>query len=227
MLTSGLRAAALLWTGGKDGALALHEARAAGVLVTQLITFTPEEPCFRAHPLSLIDAQARALRVPHRCIVIAEPFGEGYVKAIRELRETDQVDALITGDIAEVGGYPNWVRQCAEPSGMAVLTPLWGRNRRTLLDQLLALDFDVRFSCVKKRWLDASWVGRRLDDSSIAELDECRQCTGLDLCGEEGEYHTMILNGPGFHRPVGLRYWTLAQDEEMAWMEAPELDLSE
>lgn len=221
------RNTALLWTGGKDGALALHEARTSGLPVTQLITFTPQAPHFRAHPLPLIEAQARALGLPHRCVMIAEPFGESYVNAIRELKEKDALDALITGDIAEVGGYPNWIRQCAAPSGMGVLTPLWGRDRRTLLDQLLALGFDVRFSCVKKRWLDASWVGRRLEASTVAELEECRRGNGLDLCGEEGEYHTMILNGPDFRRPVHLRTWTLAQDGEMAWMDAPRLEQAE
>jgi len=216
--------AALLWTGGKDGALALHEARAADISVTQLVTFMPELPSFRAHPLPLIEAQARAMSLPHRRIVIAEPFEESYVKAIQALKGQHGVDALITGDIAEVGGYPNWIHQCAAPSGMPVLTPLWGRDRRALLEKLLALGFDVRFSCVKKRWLDAAWVGRRLDEASLAELEACRLRTGLDLCGEEGEYHTMLLNGPDFHQPVRLRSWTLAQDAEMAWMDAPEVE---
>ena len=103
--------AALLWTGGKDGALALHEARTAGISITQLITFAPETPQFRAHPLPLVKAQAKALRLPHRTIIIAEPYRESYIAAIRSLKEKHDVNALVTGDIAEVGGFPNWIHK--------------------------------------------------------------------------------------------------------------------
>ena len=114
------------------------------------------------------------------------------------------IDTVITGDIAEVGGSPNWIRERSRPVGMKVLTPLWGRDRLALLEQLRAAGFKVVFSCVHTRWLSAEWVGRELDDAAIIGLRTLREQNGLDLCGEEGEYHTLVTDGPGFKQRIQI-----------------------
>ncbi|PAW90475.1 MAG: hypothetical protein B9S33_01655 [Pedosphaera sp. Tous-C6FEB] len=197
------RNAVVLWTGGKDSCLALHEALASGCCVRGLVTFAPPEPLFLAHPVVVMQAQARALDLPHRLLTVEPPHEESYTRHIRALREQG-VDLLITGDIAEVGGSPNWIRRCAEPAGMTVWTPLWGRARKTLLDDLLTQRFHVRFSCVKTDWLDAAWLGRELNAAAIAELQAVRARSGLDLCGEEGEYHTIVTDAPRFRQRLQL-----------------------
>ena len=212
--------AAVLWTGGKDSALALHEARQSGFQVRCLVTFAPPEPDFLAHPISVMKLQAEALGLPHRLQPVHAPFAESYEAGLRWLRETLRIDTVITGDIAEVGGAPNWIRERSRPVGMQVFTPLWGRDRLTLLQQLLAARFQVIFSCIKTRWLTPDWVGRRLDEPAIGELRALREQNGLDLCGEEGEYHTLVTDAPDFQRRVhigtagvgeraGLAYWKM------------------
>src|SRR6187399_1608364 len=67
---------AVLWTGGKDSALALH--RSAGLGVTELVTFVPPDAHFQAHDLELMAWQARALGLPHRRVVVGLPYQEGY-----------------------------------------------------------------------------------------------------------------------------------------------------
>jgi uncharacterized protein (TIGR00290 family) len=217
--------AAMLWTGGKDSSMALYEANQNGYCVRCLITFAPTEPNFLAHPLAFIKMQAQALALPHYVLPISAPFDKSYEASLRRLQEKMGINCVVTGDIAEVGGNPNWIRERSRPVGMSVHTPLWGRDRNALLRQLLDRGFRARFSCVNTRWLSENWIGRELNDSAIAELRIIRERTGLDLCGEEGEYHTMVVDGPRFTRGIGIRSYSNRVVDSLAYMEIHELEL--
>ena len=162
--------AAMLWTGGKDCSLALYEARRDGYGISCLVTFAPLNPNFLAHPPAFIKLQAQALALPQHILSINEPIEQSYESALCKLRDEMGVETVITGDIAEVNGSQNWIRERSRPVGMKVHTPLWGRDRLTLLRQQLASGFKISFSCVNTRWLTSSWVGRELDQSAIADL---------------------------------------------------------
>jgi diphthamide synthase (EF-2-diphthine--ammonia ligase) len=107
-----------------------------------------------------------------------------------------------------------------------VHTPLWGRDRLTLLQQQLASGLKVIFSCVKTRWLSASWVGRHLDECAIGDLRRVRAQNGLDLCGEEGEYHTLVTNGPLFAGAIHICSHSKRSTDVLAYMEIHELKLT-
>jgi uncharacterized protein (TIGR00290 family) len=214
--------AAVLWTGGKDSVMALHEARRNGCRVRCLVTFAPPEPDFLAHPIAFMKLQAEALSLPHFLLPVHEPFAESYEAGLHWLKETNGIDTVVTGDIAEVGGSPNWIRERSRPVGMNVITPLWGRDRLTLLQQLLAAEFKVVFSCVKTRWLDAEWIGRELNHKMIAELRALREQNGLDLCGEQGEYHTLVTDAPEFKHGLRLGAFRVHRREELAYLEIEE-----
>ena len=214
-----MKNAAMLWTGGKDSCLALLEASRSGYNVRCLVTFAPPDPDFLAHPLAFMKLQAEALGLPHHVLPVHEPFADGYETHLRSMHNDMGIGAVVTGDIAEVNGSPNWIRERSRPVGMEVHTPLWGRDRRTLLEQLLSHHFTVRFSCVKKRWLAESWVGRTLNEPTITELQTVRERNGLDLCGEEGEYHTLVTDGPQFSRAIEVRSYSTRANESLAFME--------
>ena len=197
-MTVATRRVAILWTGGKDCSLALHRARLRGDQVVALVTFTPEQPHFHAHSLELMALQARALDLPHELCTVTAPFAEGYRAAFATLRALCGVDTVVTGDIAEVGGQPNFVDDLAVQAGLQVWKPLWQAPRRALLLEGLAAGFHTVITAARRPWLDRSWVGRVLDHAAVAELEERHVQNGLDLCGENGEYHTMVVAGPGF-----------------------------
>lgn len=199
--------------------MALHEARQDGYRVRCLVTFAPAEPDFLAHPLSFIRMQARALALPHHVLPISAPFEESYESGLRRLRDEMGIDCVVTGDIAAVNGNPNWIRERSRPVGIGVHTPLWGRDRNALLRQLLDRGFKAHFSCVNLRWLDESWVGRELNDAAIADLRIIRERNGLDLCGEEGEYHTLVIDGPQFTQAVPIPSYSRRVSESLAYME--------
>ncbi len=218
--------AAMLWTGGKDSAMALYEAGQNGYCVRCLVTFAPPEPDFLAHPLSFIKIQAQALALPHHVLPISAPFAQSYETSLRRLRDEMGIDCVITGDLAAVSGNPNWIRERSRPVGMSVHTPLWGRDQNILLQQLLDRGFKARFSCVKTRWLDKSWIGRELDASALAELRSIREQSGLDLCGEEGEYHTLVTDGPGFTRSIDIHSYSTCIAGPLAYMAIHELGIT-
>ncbi|HYP74618.1 MAG TPA: hypothetical protein VER12_01610 [Polyangiaceae bacterium] len=197
---------AMLWTGGKDCALALH--RSAGS-VRELVTFVPPDAHFQAHDLELMAWQARALGLPHHRVEVDVPYREGYQRALAELLASG-IECVVTGDIAPVDGQPNFIASCAERVGMKVALPLWGVDRLVHLQEIIALGFDVLLTFVNEPWLDASWVGRHLDASALAELAELSRQNGLDPAGENGEYHSMVLGGPGWHSALQVTGRTLS-----------------
>lgn len=199
------RPAAVLWTGGKDSALAMHHAAAQGLDIRRLVTFAPREGSFLAHPLSVMAMQAQAIGLPHQVVTIAEPYFESYRAGIAALA-AEGITTLVTGDIAEVAGMPNWIRQCCEGIDVSVLTPLWGGDRRGLMLQLIDSGFVVIFSCVKRPWFTPDWLGRTIDRRVLSELEDISRATGLDICGENGEYHSLVLDGPMFRWRVAIDF---------------------
>lgn len=217
--------AAVLWTGGKDSSLALHEAEATGYPVKHLVTFVPLGAEFLAHPLSVMKYQAEALGLPHHTLEITEPFKESYENAIRTLKVRFDINTLITGDIAEADGRPHWITECSISSRVEVLTPLWGCDRQELIEQLLSRKFQVIFSCVKKPWFTIEWLGRELNKNSLGELLTLSIETGLDVCGEQGEYHTLVLDGPLFKKRIRIDKYSKETRGPLMYLHIQEVSL--
>jgi diphthamide synthase (EF-2-diphthine--ammonia ligase) len=83
---------------------------------------------------------------------------------------------------------------------MKAILPLWNENRLALVNEFLDADFKARVTCVDGRFLDESFVGVEFDAQFIASLPK-----GVDTCGENGEFHTFVYDGPNFSRPVKWR----------------------
>jgi diphthine-ammonia ligase len=209
---------AVLWTGGKDSCLALYEATLQGYRVERLITFVPTQGQFRAHPLEVMQLQAQALGLPHHTLEIREPYKAAYQEAIATLRERWAIGTLVTGDMAEVDGHPNWIAECCAGSETNVLTPLWGSDRMELLNRFVSHGFKAVFSCVKTAWLSPEWVGRALDAEAMAELSTLAEDSGLDICGEQGEYHTLVLDGPLFQKRIRFDACSTVVDGDLAYL---------
>ncbi len=193
----------VLWTGGKDSCLALLMAREQGWRVVDLTMFVPNGKVeFQSHPLPLVRRQAEALKLPLKLLKVGEPYREGYVAAFKAMKD---VEAVITGDIDLVDGYPNWVRECVADSGadLRVVTPLWQRDRLGILRDLIARKVEARLTRIVHEAVPQDWVGRVIDEHLIESLAVLSAKHGVDPCGENGEYHTMVDWCPGFRFRVG------------------------
>ena len=183
----------MLWTGGKDSALALARCHQTHGPVSLLVTFVPVgEVRFTAHPLDRIKAQAAALGIEHLAVPIAQPYFEGYVAALQRLRTDRGIGTVVTGDIDLVDGQPNWIRECCAQAGMNALMPLWQDDRERLLRELIERGIDAEVTYVAPDRLSADWIGRRIDEQFITDIRRLSHESGIDMCGENGEYHTMV-----------------------------------
>jgi len=219
--------AAISWTGGKDCNLALLSAwRDPRLHVTDLVVFQPEGSDgggFDAHPIRLMKLQAEALGLTLHILSLPPdvPYKEGYVSAIRQLRDEHGIRVLGTGDMDLVGQMSNnWIDDCCrEVGGIRAYLPLWKADRIPCLNRLVSENFVVVYSCVKQPWFSKSWVGRRIDEDAIVEMKTMSTDSGaiahdcsrspegqkLDMGGENGEYHTMCLGGgPLYSRVISL-----------------------
>lgn len=216
----------MLWTGGKDSCLALYEALNTGYDVATLVTFAPPNPRFLAHPLRVMRLQAQALQIPHVVFEVNEPLREGYTKALTILRDVEGVGTLVTGDIDIIDGHPNWIQECSSTLGLNVVSPLWKREREEILLKFLELGFTVVFSCVKKPWLSEEWAGRTLNRKSFSELQAMSRATGMDLCGEQGEYHTLVVDCSLFQRPISLKEYVKITKDSMTYLDIKKISLT-
>jgi diphthine-ammonia ligase len=172
--------------------------------------------------------QAKALSLPHRVIEVEAPYERSYENAILTLKKEHGIDALVTGDIGEVAGQsPDWMLDRGARCNVNVLRPLWRRDRLELLNRILSLGFRAVFSCVKRPWFTEEWLGAEFSHSSLERLRELSKRTGLDICGEQGEYHTMVLDGPPFKNRVEMASYSKHADDATMYISFEDLRVSD
>ena len=208
--------AAVLWSGGKDCCLALARCMDEGVDVVSLVTLVPENAKqFHAHPQDIILEQAGAIGISHQFVTVYEPFKEGYEEAFRQLKEQG-IELLVTGDISEVHGNTNWVSDRAEGI-IDVWLPLWYGERELLIQEEFDRGIKCYFSLVYKEQLPKDFIGRVYDQEALEELKILEKEKGVDICGENGEFHTMVFNAPFYQKKIEIpqviieeeKYWRL------------------
>ncbi len=217
--------AVVLWTGGKDCNLALFEAIQQGYEIVSLLSFVPLYPNFKAHPIRMMQQQANALEIPHAIIPISEPYKESYEAAILKIKEEYGIDNIVTGDIAGVHGNTNWISDRSISAGVNVFLPLWHLNREEVLNKLIALRFKVIFSCVKEPWLSVDWLGKEMNAESILALKELHLRNGMDICGEAGEYHTLVLDGPLYKKSISIDSFISRKEDALMYMDIAAVSL--
>ncbi len=188
----------MLWTGGKDSCLAMHRAYDKGIALACLATFVPEDRRqFEAHPTTETRRQAKAMNLDLHFIPVREPYRDSYIRGLTWLRGLG-ITSVITGDINYVGGHPNWIEECCKGLDLEVIRPLWQESRLTLMEELLTRGIEARITWINHPSIPLSWKGRVIDSECLTELKHLSRKAGIDLCGENGEYHTMVNCAPLF-----------------------------
>jgi len=201
------------WSGGKDGYLALQRAVAGGGRLGALLTMTePDGRRTKSHalPLSLVRRQAAALGAP---LVVRgaswDDYEAAFLDALAELRDDHGLGVGVFGDI-DLQPHRDWVERVCGEAGLRACLPLWLEPRRTLLDELFAAGVGATIVAVNTDRLDERFLGRRLDAALVPELE----AAGVDACGEEGEFHTVVTEAPLYAAPVALAWrGTVAIDQ--------------
>lgn len=192
------------WSSGKDSALALHYLlQDKNYSVEYLLTsVNAHHDRVSMHGLrrELLQQQVDAIGIPNGTVELPEqPTNAAYETLMRQ--KTGQLKAsgfayAAFGDIF-LEDLKSYREQQLAPMGIKTVFPLWKKDTGQLMQEFIASGFKAITVCVNGAVLDDSFVGRTIDQDFISDLPK-----GVDICGENGEFHTFCYDGPIFKHPV-------------------------
>lgn len=219
------------WSSGKDSALALYKLRQESSFTIEKLVTTVNAEFNRVsmHGLrtDLLEKQAASLGLPLHKIqlqgnVSLSEYNRIMTSETNSLKEEGYTKAIF-GDIF-LEDLKNYRDQKLGEVGLQGIYPLWKQDTRTLMQEFLQLGFKAITVCVNARLLDASFVGRVIDQQFLDELPQ-----NVDPCGENGEFHTFVFDGPIFQHPISfavgekvLRTYTPSQNNDDCFADDPE-----
>jgi uncharacterized protein (TIGR00290 family) len=196
--------AVVSWSSGKDAAFALNEVRKAGELevVGLLTTVTETYGRVSMHGVreSVLDAQARAAGLPLHKVAIPSPCpNEVYERAMESMLgrlAAEGVRRVVFGDLF-LEDIRSYREEKLRGTGIEPVFPLWGRSTPRLAEEMIAAGLRARIVALDPRRLSSAFAGRSFDRELLSELP-----ADVDPCGERGEFHTCVTDGPMFDRPI-------------------------
>lgn len=195
------------WSGGKDSALALYKIQIEKKIEVSslLTTLNKKNKRVSGHGIreSLLDLQSKNMSIPINKIFLPDDVSnETYEKMMKEYwekKKNEGINYCISGDI-----FLEDVKEYREKqlSMMDIQTvfPLWKMNSNDVLKEFIDLGFKSIVVCINEKYLDSSFVGRIIDADFVADLPP-----NIDPCGENGEYHSFVFDGPIFKKPVDFK----------------------
>lgn len=185
---------------GKDSTLALHHMIAQGndpVALITMVNEAEERSFFHGADLQMLQAYSKALNIP---ILITPATGDTYhLEMEKSLRKAVSLGAEIAcfGDI-DLEGNRAWGEERCKNAGIQAVFPLWQKNRTENVYELIGLGYQCLIKSINHTLLPREVLGRILDAETIDLMKRC----GIDVCGENGEYHTLVVDGPIFCNPL-------------------------
>jgi len=193
---------AISYSGGKDSALALYRMISFGHKPVAMISTINSEQMrtwFHGIQMDLLEAVSESLDIPLICCpCMPDGYTEAYEEGLKKARRMG-AEACVYGDI-DIDGHRQWnIGQC-EKVGLDCILPLWKQVRESLVREMIEAGFKAIIKIVQCDKLDESFLGKDLTIPLIGQI----KASGSDVCGENGEYHTFVYDGPIFKYPIPL-----------------------
>src|SRR5947209_14123117 len=195
---------ALSFSGGKDSTLALDRARRDGLEVATLFTIHDSNSGrvrFHGVRAEMIAAQADALDIPLLADATHPDDYETVLLRILDRLQADGIGGIIFGNI-HLADIRAWYEERVRGRGLEHLEPLWGDEPVALVREFIDRGYAATLTSIDLARSPETWLGRSLDADLLAEI---LARPDVDPCGERGEYHTFVSDGPLFQRPVAIR----------------------
>jgi uncharacterized protein (TIGR00290 family) len=207
------------WSSGKDSALALYEARRSKEVevIGLLTTISQVYGRVAIHGVreELLDRQAAALGLPAFKVALPNPCtNEAYEARMKNAWAkllAQGVRHVVFGDLflEDLRAYRT---QALALVGMEAIFPLWKRDTRSLAREIIFSGIVAHVTCVDPRRLDRSFAGRRFDEGFLDDLPR-----DVDPCGENGEFHTVVSDGPMFSAPIPVSIGPVIERENFIY----------
>jgi diphthine-ammonia ligase len=192
------------WSGGKDCCLALYRAKKAGIDIRFLVNMVTENgvrSCSHGIRASVIKKQAGALGIS----IVQKPtttdtYEKVFVDTLKELKNKGVTDGVF-GDI-DFNPHREWNERVCGGAGIKLHLPLWLEDQNVLMEEFISAGFKSVVVAVKADLLGKEFLGRTVDKQFIADLAKLGK--GITPCGEAGEFHTLVVDGPIFQKQLGI-----------------------
>lgn len=202
------------WSGGKDCCLAYYKAISGGIDICHLLNFmSGDSQQSVSHGLDseLIALQAQAMGVSLIQKRVLWGTYEQCMKEVIEYLKQEGVTAEVFGDIY-LQEHKDWLdRVCAELD-MTPVFPLWQRDPEQLMEDFISAGFEAIVVSVKSDMMGREWLGRRVDRDFVRALQQHSGEVPIDVCGEKGEFHTVVLDGPVFEKRLVIEMGDVVEE---------------
>lgn len=191
------------WSGGKDSCFAAYKAQQKGYSITYLAnTVSEEHKRVRFHGIraEVVQGQAKAIGIP---LLQQETTAESYEKEFKENIKkglTKDISGIVFGDI-HLEDCLTWAKKVSRDLGVKEIEPLWHMKQLDILKEFIQEGFEAVIVGTQNTFLGKEWVGRKIDNNFIQDI--IRQ-PNVDPCGENGEYHSFVINGPLFKQKIEI-----------------------
>lgn len=191
---------AISYSGGKDSALALYRMIKQGHSPIALITtvnIEQKRSWFHGIHNELLSIVSNSLNIP---LILSECAPDNYTQVYEQSLDKARklgADSCVFGDI-DIDEHKLWNEERCKRVGLNCILPLWHQGRETLVYEVLDTGFRSVIKIVESAKLDDLFLGQDLTISLIERI----KSVGVDVCGENGEYHTFVYDGPTFAYPV-------------------------
>ena len=194
------------WSGGKDSCYAMMQAVGEGFVPKVVLNMMNENgKISRSHglPLSLLKQQAQKMNLPLEAIPATwNDYEAKFVAVLQRLKASYDLDSAVFGDI-DLQAHKDWEDKVCQAASLEAILPLWQQDRIVLVNEMLENGIVTMIvSC--NPMMGEDYLGKILTKELAQELEE----KGIDPCGENGEFHTLVLNCPLFSEAIELPNFT-------------------
>lgn len=191
------------WSGGKDSCYALMQAMRSGIVPRVLLNVLNEAgKISRSHgiPAPILQAQAATAGLPLHLISSSwDAYEQHFTAALQHLAKAYQVTDAVFGDI-DLQPHRDWEEKVCAAAGLKAILPLWQRDRRQLVADMLHDGIETMIvSC--NTVMGERFLGKIITPTLVEELESL----DVDACGENGEYHTLVINCPLFRHRLDVK----------------------
>jgi len=194
------------WSGGKDSCLALYRAKADGLKISYLLNMITEDgkrSWTHGQSAQLLQLQAKAIGIS----LIQKRTATGnyeatFKEALLALKQ-EGVTGGVFGDIdieEHIEEHREWVKRVCHEVDVIPYQPLWGREQEEILKEFIDSGFEAVVVAAKADLLGEEWLGHKVDMDFLCQLNQL----SIQPCGESGEYHTIVIDGPLFNQRLEI-----------------------
>lgn len=192
------------WSGGKDSCFAFMKAKEEGLAPAVLLNMMNENGMIsRSHaiPKVILEKQAAMLGLP----LITQPatwndYERLFIETLHRIKRVFNIDTAVFGDI-DLQAHRDWEEKVCNVAGIEAKLPLWKQDRKDLVLQMIDVGIETYIvSC--NEHMGVHYLGQQITKELINQLEQI----GVDACGENGEYHTLVVNTPAFLNRINVSF---------------------